>query len=197
MRALLRLLLISIAVSLAPGAVMAQDPKVLELEAAAKAATPAPAGRTNGAEPVMVVNDATTAQADRLTHEFRLEREKNKLYEAAFVSVLAVVMLFIVLRFLSVRGPAATPHMVNATGLICIVFGTILLVLMAESETQLTASVGILAPSRATSSGRCTKKSNPSQSQPPTMRAHCPDQGPDVAETARGPRASDARLPRQ
>jgi len=144
MRALLRLLLISIAVSLAPGDVMAQDPKVLELEAAAKAATPAPAGRTNGAEPVMVVNDATTAQADRLTHEFRLEREKNKLYEAAFVSVLAVVMLFIVLRFLSVRGPAATPHMVNATGLICIVFGTILLVLMAESETQLTASVGIL-----------------------------------------------------
>ncbi|MBK8890736.1 MAG: hypothetical protein IPN75_10250, partial [Dechloromonas sp.] len=35
-------------------------------------------------------------------------------------------------------------HAVSATGLICIVFGTILLVLMAETETQLTASVGII-----------------------------------------------------
>ena len=123
-------------------AMAADDPKVQEWEAAAQKAYP------ETAEPPIngtaTTPDTTVANADKLTHEFRVKRETNKLYEAGFVSVLAIILLFIVLRFLSSKGPTATPHMVSATGLICIVFGTILLVLMAETESQLTASVGIL-----------------------------------------------------
>jgi len=123
-------------------AMAADDPKVLEWEAAAQKAYPEAAEQpVNG---TASTPDTTVANADKLTHEFRIKRETNKLYEAGFVSALAVILLFIVLRFLSNKGPSATPHMVSATGLICIVFGTILLVLMADTESQLTASVGIL-----------------------------------------------------
>jgi hypothetical protein len=124
-------------------AAAAADPKVQEAEAAAKRAY-AVAVQHAGTGEAPVAADPTTAQADKLTHEFLLEREHNKLLEAAFVSMLAVTLLFIVLRFLNSKGPSAVPHMVSATGLICIIFGTILLVLMAETESQLTASVGIL-----------------------------------------------------
>lgn len=142
MRTLLRIVLLLVSCCMA-SAWAADDPKVLELEAAARNAIFAPVQSVRDSTPA-VVSDPTIAQADLLTHEFRLQRESNKLMEAGFVSLLAIVLLFLVLRFLSTRGPAATPHMVSATGLICIVFGTILLVLMAETESQLTASVGIL-----------------------------------------------------
>lgn len=123
-------------------AAAAADPKVQE--EITKANQAYVASQQGGAGGAPVAADPTKIQADKLTHEFRLERERNKLLEAFFVSVLAVTLLFIVLRFLSSKGPSATPHMVSATGMICIVFGTILLVLMAETESQLTASVGIL-----------------------------------------------------
>lgn len=143
MHALLRIAVLLVVGCMAAVAWPAGDPKVLELEAAAQYAIPAPPVPVSGMAPP-VIQDSTIANADLLTHEFRLQRESNKLMEAGFVSLLAIVLLFLVLRFLSSRGPAATPHMVSATGLICIVFGTILLVLMAETESQLTASVGIL-----------------------------------------------------
>lgn len=123
-------------------AALAADPKVQEAEATARNVYAGAVDRASIQAPAAA--DPTVVQADKLTHDFNIERERIKLLEAVFVSLLAVTLLFIVLRFLNSKGPSAVPHMVNATGLICIVFGTILLVLMAQNESQLTASVGIL-----------------------------------------------------
>jgi hypothetical protein len=142
MKTLPGIIVLLIGCCVAAATMAVDDPKVMELEAAAKKAYGGVAERP--VNDVAGPSDGTVAKADQLTHEFRVKRETNKLYEAGFVSVLAIILLFIVLRFLSSKGPSATPHMVSATGLICIVFGTILLVLMADTESQLTASVGIL-----------------------------------------------------
>ncbi|MEY5100201.1 MAG: hypothetical protein RJA36_2920 [Pseudomonadota bacterium] len=84
--------------------------------------------------------------ADRLTHEFRMREEDNKLYEIAILSALALLSLFIVLRFITGKPGAryTATDIVNATGLIFIIFGTILLVIMADTGEQLTAAIGIL-----------------------------------------------------
>jgi hypothetical protein len=84
------------------------------------------------------------AKADELTHQYRMQQETNKIYEIGILSLLALVSLFLVLRFLSAQSRNSGPQIVNATGLICIIFGTILLVIMAHSDQQLTASMGIL-----------------------------------------------------
>ena len=75
-----------------------------------------------------------------------MREEDNKLYEIVILSALALVSLFIVLRFIT-RHPGISycaTDIVNATGLIFIIFGTILLVIMADTEQQLTAAMGIL-----------------------------------------------------
>lgn len=86
----------------------------------------------------------TQAQADRLTYEFKMRREEVKLYEIAILSALALVSLFIVLRFITAEAAYSASHIVNATGLVFIIFGTILLVLLADTDEQLTAPIGIL-----------------------------------------------------
>lgn len=86
----------------------------------------------------------TQAQADKFAHEFRMQQESNKLYEIAILSALALVSLFIVLRFITAEAIYSASHIVNATGLVFIIFGTILLVLMADTDEQLTAPIGIL-----------------------------------------------------
>lgn len=73
-----------------------------------------------------------------------MKRENNKVYEIVILGIVALVSLFMVLRFLTAKTTNSGPHIVNATGLICIIFGTIMLVLMAQSDQQLTAAVGIL-----------------------------------------------------
>ena len=89
---------------------------------------------------------APASTADRLTHEFRMRAEDDKLYEITILSALALLSLFIVLRFIT-RKPGtnySATDIVNATGLIFIIFGTILLVIMADTDQQLTAAIGIL-----------------------------------------------------
>ena len=84
------------------------------------------------------------ARADQLTHEYKMQQESNKVYEILILSGLALGSLFLVLRFIGAKSDNSGSHIVNATGLICIIFGTILLVIMAQSDQQLTAAVGIL-----------------------------------------------------
>lgn len=86
----------------------------------------------------------TYSQADKLAHEFRMRQEDDKLYEVIILSALALVSLFIVLRFITAKAAYSASHIVSATGLIFIIFGTILLVIMADTEQQLTAAIGIL-----------------------------------------------------
>ncbi len=89
-------------------------------------------------------DSATKDQTYKLVHEFYMRREEVKLYEIAILSALALVSLFIVLRFITTKAAYSASHIVNATGLVFIIFGTILLVIMADTDEQLTAPIGIL-----------------------------------------------------
>jgi FtsZ-binding cell division protein ZapB len=83
-------------------------------------------------------------QADQLTHEFRMVQEQNRVYESLLLVGFALVALPVVLWFLTTKTIYTASHVVNAAGLVLIVFGTILLVILADAEAQLTASMGIL-----------------------------------------------------
>jgi uncharacterized membrane protein len=83
-------------------------------------------------------------QADRLTHEFRMAQEQNRVYESLLLVGFALVALPVVLWFLTTKTIYTASHVVNAAGLVLIVFGTVLLVILADAEAQLTASMGIL-----------------------------------------------------
>ncbi len=74
----------------------------------------------------------------------RMHQQKTKLYECIVIASLAVVSLFIVLRYITNSKSYTAAHIVNASGLIVIVFGALLLPLFAETDQQLTATVGIL-----------------------------------------------------
>lgn len=82
--------------------------------------------------------------ADQMAHQFQMLREEHKVKEVIALCVLAFVSLVTVLYFLAKRDDQPGLHIVYATGLIFITFGTILLVIMAETDEQLTAAIGIL-----------------------------------------------------
>lgn len=82
--------------------------------------------------------------ADQLVHEHRMTKEKHKLYEAVLLVGFALIALPILLWFLTTRTIYSADHVVNASGLVLIVFGTLLLVILADVDEQLTAAIGIL-----------------------------------------------------
>lgn len=82
--------------------------------------------------------------ADQMAHQFQMLREEHKVKEVIALCILAFVSLVTVLYFLAKRDDQPGLHIVYATGLIFITFGTILLVIMAETDEQLTAAIGIL-----------------------------------------------------
>lgn len=92
------------------------------------------------------VSSASTSTPDALSdyHDLRLEQERNKLIEVVILCLLTLISLVIVLSFLSKSPNYSSSDMVNATGLIFIISGTIILVIMADTEQQLTAAMGIL-----------------------------------------------------
>lgn len=84
-----------------------------------------------------------SSTADRLTHEFRMTQESNKFGEALILGILALLSLISALYFVSKTTHSAT-NVLTVSGLVLIVFGTIILVLLAPANEQLTAAVGIL-----------------------------------------------------
>jgi hypothetical protein len=86
--------------------------------------------------------------ADELTHEFRMTQQREKVYISVILGALALAAHFMALRFVrgktESKGADSAPHIVNVTGLVYIIFGTIILVVLASTEQQLTAAIGIL-----------------------------------------------------
>lgn len=76
-------------------------------------------------------------------HQFRMAQQRHRVTFAILLGITALLAHFVVLRSLP-RNNEASSHIVSATGVIYIVFGTIILVVIANTETQLTAAMGIL-----------------------------------------------------
>jgi len=95
------------------------------------------------------------AEADRLAAELKQKRELYRFIEIIVVALVGMLALYVILWFLRKSDEAkrdnnpnhvglAPQDIMNASGLSLIIFGTILVVIIADTEQQLIASVGIL-----------------------------------------------------
>jgi hypothetical protein len=82
--------------------------------------------------------------ADQLAVDVRKHDKNTTFYEIVVISLVALISLIVVLRFI-VRTPNhSASDIVHATGLIFIVYGTVFLSMTATTDQQLTAPIGIL-----------------------------------------------------
>ncbi len=81
--------------------------------------------------------------ADKLSADLHMTRERNRLISIILLLTGLVVSLYLVLHFIRKTGCSAD-DIVHATGLILIIFGTIIIVLMIDAESQLTAAIGVM-----------------------------------------------------
>jgi hypothetical protein len=101
-------------------------------------------------------NELSTA--DKIKADVELKHSFYRFIEIIIVALVGILSLVVILHYIVksrvkitadgkqiVDGPPVDPkEIMNVAGLTIIVFGTILVVMMADSEQQLTASVGIL-----------------------------------------------------
>lgn len=92
----------------------------------------------NVAAPVTLTDE----EAERY-HEFRMTQERNRLIVCVILILGLVASLEIILRYIT-RTSYTSNSIVNASGLVLIVFGTIYIVVLSDNEQQLTATIGIL-----------------------------------------------------
>ncbi len=89
---------------------------------------------------------------------YRMEEEANRRILALSVMGMGLLSLFLVLVYL--KGRESPPEtIVNGSGLVLVVFATLLVVILAKAEQQLTASTGILGALAGYLFGRSTKDS--------------------------------------
>jgi hypothetical protein len=98
-------------------------------------------------------------------HEFRIQLERDKVVFAVLLAVTALLAHFVVLRSLP-RTDRNSANIVSATGLVYIVFGTIILVVIASTDQQLTASMGILGAVAGYLFGKHRGESDEAREQP-------------------------------
>jgi hypothetical protein len=91
--------------------------------------------------PAPVASPMQSDDESKRFHDYRMRQQTDKLYFAIVLGVVAVAAHLIALVFLYKQAPG---HIVGATGLVYIVFGTILLVVIANTDAQLTAAIGVL-----------------------------------------------------
>lgn len=100
--------------------------------------------KAGSTETKAISNDSQISTADKLTHEYKMTMEKNKLYECIILVAGLIITLLIVLGLMSKKSSFSANSIINASALILIIFGTIFIVVLSNAEAQLTASIGIL-----------------------------------------------------
>ncbi len=88
---------------------------------------------------------------------YRIEEEKSRRTLILALIGAGVVSLAIVLGFLKLIGTKNSATMVTATGLVLVVYATVLVVMIAKAEQQLTAAIGILGAIAGYLFGTATK----------------------------------------
>ncbi len=76
-------------------------------------------------------------------HEWKMLLERNRLIYCVVLSLTAVISLAIMLWFLT-KSKHSAENIVSASGLVFIIFGTIILVILASADAQLTAAIGVM-----------------------------------------------------
>jgi hypothetical protein len=114
-----------------------------------------------GAEKVGQPTKAPTVE-DGDYARYRIEEASNHLVLALSVMGTGLLSLFLLLWYLKSR--EATPEtMVNGSGLVLVIFATVLVVILAKADQQLTAATGILGAIAGYLFGKATKGSDAEQ----------------------------------
>ncbi len=94
-------------------------------------------------EVVAIVADYLQQQGQDSSMQIMQERVNNEFWYIVLLCSVALIALLMVLIFMRGRHNTAK-DIVNAAGLILIIFGTIILVLVVDTTEQLTAAIGVL-----------------------------------------------------
>ena len=84
------------------------------------------------------------ATPDELYLQFQEKRENIRLYEILALSVMSICALGIVLTCMKNSQVCNARDMLNATGLILVIFSTVMVIIVATVDAQLTAAMGVL-----------------------------------------------------
>jgi drug/metabolite transporter superfamily protein YnfA len=87
---------------------------------------------------------AITKSRDELAAENRKHERTTALYEILVISFIALMSLIVVLWFITRSPTHSASDIVHATGLIFIIYATVFLSMIASTDQQLTAPMGIL-----------------------------------------------------
>lgn len=96
--------------------------------------------KTQNAE---VQTEEAPRAVDTVYAELKISLERYRLLEIIAISVAVILLLAVVLNFLT-KGHHSAAQIISAGEVIFIIFGVILIVLLADQEAHLTASMGIL-----------------------------------------------------
>lgn len=114
-----------------------------------------------GAEKVGQPTKAPTEESGDFTR-YRMEEEANRRILALSVMGTGILSLFLVLAYLKSR-EAAPETVVNGSGLVLVIFATVLVVILAKVDQQLTAATGILGAIAGYLFGKATKSPDAEQ----------------------------------
>lgn len=103
-----------------------------------------------------------TNQATENYSRYRMEEESNRRLLALSVMGTAICSLLLVLMYLKSR-EASPETVVHGTGLVLVIFATVLVVILAKVDQQLTAATGILGAIAGYLFGKTTKGSESEQ----------------------------------
>ena len=98
---------------------------------------------------------------------YRMAEESNRLILALSVMGAGVLSLLLVLAFLKSKG-TAPETMVTGSGLVLVVFATVLIVILVKRDEQLTAATGILGAIAGYLFGKATKGVSDAEQKPNT-----------------------------
>jgi len=90
------------------------------------------------------LDTASDMTNSRLMYEFRLKQETIRLYEVILLAIMSLGALAIVLKYMKDSESCHARDMLNGTGLVLVIFSTVLVIIIADVEIQLTAAMGVL-----------------------------------------------------
>ncbi len=82
--------------------------------------------------------------ADELTLRFREHQEMIRLFEVLILAVMSILSLAVVLWYIKSSKSCNPRDMLNGAGLVLVIFSTVLVIIIADVEVQLTAAMGVL-----------------------------------------------------
>lgn len=82
--------------------------------------------------------------ADRLLLQLKEKQEDIRLYEVILLTIMSLCALMIVLKCMKDSKVCNARDMINGTGLVLVIFSTVMVIIIADAEIQLTAAMGVL-----------------------------------------------------